>query len=356
MARYFIDAEPDGNRVIKYFDLNVSSCLGISSKPRYQLDVHFNLTKSLGLVRSNNGGSTNIGTSQDLALLNVTCELTFETENNSQQRRIELKPTQDSRLYVGGNTIFSTPIDAMDAEYLNSWRKGKTILIKWKISGHTAIIDSTNQSQPSLIFWLDASNTRDNRNMLPSLDSIAFASKILKPLKLSSTFIQEFPLEIPDIIIRKAPEFPSGIAGILNEVYSLVKHLNSAVEVLRNAKTGSDYRHVMDEVKSSLDSIRDPQNKKELGKELLVETSIIGNVDPPAGDLAAKDVIDKFLKIMDNAYWIASKPAHTKSKDKPPKRFSMNPDRTDAIFVLTVGLASCKFLLERIEHYIATVL
>lgn len=77
MARYFIDAEPNGNRVIKYFDLNVSSCLGISSKPRYQLDVQFNLTNSLWLMRCNNGGSTRIGTSQDLALLNVTCELTF---------------------------------------------------------------------------------------------------------------------------------------------------------------------------------------------------------------------------------------------------------------------------------------
>lgn len=206
-----------------------------------------------------------------------------------------MKPTQDSRLYIDGNTIFSTPIDVMDAEYLNSWRKGKTISIKWKISGHTAIIDSTNQSQPSLIFWLDASNTRDNRNMLPSLDSTAFASKILKPLKLSSTFIQEFPLEIPDIIIRKAPELPPGIAGTLNGLYSLVEHLNSAVEVLRDAKTGSNNRHVMDEVKSSFDSIRDLQNKKELGKELLVETGIIGNVDPSAGDLAAEEVIDKFL-------------------------------------------------------------
>lgn len=70
----------------------------------------------------------------------------------------------------------------------------------------------------------------------------------------------------------------------------------------------------MDEVKSALDAIRNYSNKRDLGGELLVETSIIGNIDPHAGDLAAEDVIDKFLKMMDNAYWIASKPAHTRLK------------------------------------------
>jgi hypothetical protein len=112
----------------------------------------------------------------------------------------------------------------------------------------------------------------------------------------------------------------------------------------------------MDEVKTSLDAIRNYPNKKDLGKELLVETSIIGNVDQYAGDRAAEDIIDKFLKIMDNAYWIASKPAHTRAKGKSAQRFSMNPDRTEAILVLNIGLATTKFLLERIEHYIITVL
>ncbi|MFL6495389.1 MAG: hypothetical protein ACJ703_03070, partial [Nitrososphaera sp.] len=131
------------------------------------------------------------------------------------------------------------------------------------------------------------------------------------------------------------------------------EHLTRAVEVLRDAKTGFEYRHVMDEVKSALDAIRNYSNRKDLGRELLVDTGIIGNVDPQGGDNAAADVIDRFLKIMDNAYWIASKPAHTKLKSG--QRFSMDPDRTDAILILTVALATSKFLLERIEHYINTV-
>ncbi len=39
-----------------------------------------------------------------------------------------------------------------------------------------------------------------------------------------------------------------------------------------------------------------------------------------------------------------------------PDLKGMNPDRTDAAFILTTGLAASKFLLERIEHYITTIL
>lgn len=59
----------------------------------------------------------------------------------------------------------------------------------------------------------------------------------------------------------------------------LAEHLNNAVQILRNAKSGLEYRYVMDEVKSALEPIYQYKNKKDLGKELLVETSIIGNID-----------------------------------------------------------------------------
>jgi hypothetical protein len=347
MVMYYIEAEPNRERAIKYIDLDVSSLGGISSQPIYELNVCFALTRSITL-RSQDS-SDPLGSSHDLALLNTTCELSFE--NSNQERIIHLRPTQDARLYLNGNTIFSTRINPQDAEHLNAWRNGKAVLLKWRILGYVAVIDSSNaRSLP--IFWLDVSNKSDNRNALPSLDTNAFTSKILTPLKLSNNFIEEFPLEIPDVI-KKTTGLPPGISGLQSDLYLLAEHLNSAVEVIRNAKTGYDYRHVMDEVKSSLDSIRNYKNKNDLGKELLVETGIIGNTDPNAGNLASGDVMDKFFKIMDNAYWIASKPAHTKLKGSS-LRFSMNPDKTEAIFVLTVALASARFLIQRIEHYIAT--
>jgi hypothetical protein len=93
-----------------------------------------------------------------------------------------------------------------------------------------------------------------------------------------------------------------------------------------------------------------------LAKELLVDTGIIGNVDNSgSGDRSAEQYIDYYFKILDNIYQMASKPAHTKLRGQMAPRFSMTPDRADAIFVLTTGLAAAKFLLEKINLYINTV-
>jgi hypothetical protein len=180
-------------------------------------------------------------------------------------------------------------------------------------------------------------------------------SSILNPVGLSHTFLEVFPLEMP-IAIKKAAGLPTGIGRLAADLFTLEEHLNNAVDVLRNARTSYDYRHVMDEVKTALENIAAYPSKRELGKELLVQTSVISNVDSSAGgDAAAVEVITKFLQLLDSAYWIASKPAHVKLKGKSAPRFGMSPDRTDAVFVLTIGLAAFKFLIERIELNIKTV-
>jgi hypothetical protein len=178
----------------------------------------------------------------------VVCELTFEVDG--EQKRIEMRPTKDSRLYLGVNSLFSCPIDAKDGEYLNNWRKGRTVLIKWKIRGHAAVIDS---KVPTVV-WVDTSNWTDNRNVLPSLDSDTFTSKILTPLNLSNMLIEQFPLEIP-AKIKNATGLPVGISNLMADFRILIDHLHNAVQILRNAKSGRDYRHVMDEVKSALEPI-----------------------------------------------------------------------------------------------------
>lgn len=341
MIKYRVNFEPNQERVIHYVDLNVSTYQGFTSQTTHELCAIFTLTKSVEIREANNV----LANSQELALLNVVCELTFEVDG--EQKRIEMRPTNDSRLYVGGNSLFSCPIDAIDGEYLNDWRKGRTVLIKWKIRGHAAVIDSTKF--PTVV-WVDTSNWTDNRNALPSLDSDTFTSKIMRPLNLSNMLIEQFPLEI-SAKIKNATGLPVGISNLMADFHILAEHLNSAVQILRNAISGRDYRYVMDEVKSALEPISKYENKKDLGKELLVETSIIGNIDPNAGDTAAEEVICNFMRIMDNTYWIASKPAHTKLK-KSGDKFSMHPDRSEALLVLVVGLAAFRFLLERIDFYI----
>jgi hypothetical protein len=50
MAKYFLNSEPNQRR-IKYFDLDVSTTRGITPEPKYQLDVCFNLTGSVEIVK-----------------------------------------------------------------------------------------------------------------------------------------------------------------------------------------------------------------------------------------------------------------------------------------------------------------
>jgi len=66
-------------------------------------------------------------------------------------------------------------------------------------------------------------------------------------------------------------------------------------------------------------------------------------IDTNAGDIASEEVI---CGIIDNAYWITGKPAHTKLK-KSGGKFSMCPDRSEALPVLVVGLAAFRFLLRK---------
>ena len=49
-------------------------------------------------------------------------------------------------------------------------------------------------------------------------------------------FIEEFLLEVPYGIrkVEQAAALPSGINGMIHDLYSLVEYLNRAVEVLRN--------------------------------------------------------------------------------------------------------------------------
>jgi hypothetical protein len=125
MSKYFVDFRPDQRRVLQYIDLYVSHAGRVLIEPRYQICLCLNLTGRVNIMHSEDGQSNQIATSQDLALLNTICDLTFELENTGQQISIELRPTDSWRLYVGGNSLFSVPIDAIDGERINSWRRGE---------------------------------------------------------------------------------------------------------------------------------------------------------------------------------------------------------------------------------------
>jgi hypothetical protein len=88
---------------------------------------------------------------------------------------------------------------------------------------------------------VDTSNWTDNSNALPSLDSDTFTAKIIKKLSLSNMLIEEFPLEIP-AKIKNTSGLPKGISSLMADFLILTEHLNNAVQILRNAKSGLEYR------------------------------------------------------------------------------------------------------------------
>lgn len=78
-----------------------------------------------------------------------------------------------------------------------------------------------------------------------------------------------------------------------------------------------------------------------------------GTSNSDKAEKAAEDVIEKFWNILENVYQISSKPAHTKPKPGQPQlSFNISPESSDAEFVLTLGLASAKYMLDKIEAYI----
>ena len=91
------------------------------------------------------------------------------------------------------------------------------------------------------------------------------------------------------------------------------------------------------------------QNKKDLAQGLFIDVGVISDIDPTGAKNAAEDVVGKFGNILKNLYLVSSKAAHTTHSVKQSHpRFNFVPDYSDAEFVLTLGLVSAKYLLNRI--------
>jgi hypothetical protein len=83
----------------------------------------------------------------------------------------------------------------------------------------------------------------------------------MQRLGLREEYITTFPLQIP-APIASSPNLPSGIKGLQVYLDTLVSSLNTAVNILRKARTNHGYRHVN-------------QNKKILAKKLFIDTEVV---------------------------------------------------------------------------------
>src|ERR687897_3882040 len=193
MPRYFVN---DPNSV-EFVHLKTARVKSITSEPTYQLELCLMLRRCIPILEreSTTGNILTRGTTGDLALLELTCSIDFVLRESGRVKTVVFRPYDDSRLYISGNTFFCVPITKIDIENFNSWRNGETIQLILSIRGFGAPVDSL---LPYPIIWTDMSNR--NQSLLPSLDSAQFYSQIMNPIGLRDNFVEEFPIEIPDLI------------------------------------------------------------------------------------------------------------------------------------------------------------
>ena len=202
-----------------------------------------------------------------------------------------------------------------------------------RIDGFASIF---NPQYPIMPFAV--TNLTEDKNRWPQITLDQFSNNVMRRLGLSEEFIIDFPLKLPPSLLTH-PNLPSGIKGILTDLNTLVSSLNNAVNILRNSRTTNDYRQVMDQVKTSVETIysyvKNTSNKKNLAKEIFIDVGVITDIDPTGAEIPAEDVIEKFGNILECIYQISSKPAHTKPKPSQPQlKFKFSPESSDAEFVL----------------------
>jgi hypothetical protein len=345
---YWIDFGSGNIPVLDFYSYEIVGTNGLQSQPKFRFLSKFYMSGNVA-IKSNERVVTE---SDTLIVIDAICRLLLETTNNRHIITFDLSMQDDRRMYRGGYCFFSTFINPRDAENLMHIIKGESVRIGWRINGYASPI---NPSQTYPIMPFEASNLLQEKNRWRQITPDEFSNNVIRRLGLTEEFMIGFPLKIPPSITAH-PNLPPGIKGLSTDLNTLVSNLNSAVNVLRNPRSSNDYRQVMDQVKTSVETIRsyikNLNNKQNLAKEIFIDTGVITYIDPTGAAVAAEDVIEKFGNMLENLYQISSKPAHTTPKQsQPQKRFKFSPGSSDAEFVLTLGLASAKYIMEKIQEY-----
>jgi hypothetical protein len=168
---------------------------------------------------------------------------------------------------------------------------------------------------------------------------------IIKRGNLDKKFFREFSLSFPSSLNNKNNPFLKQIIGDINT--KMIK-LNEAKDRLRKSNDMSDYKAVMSDVKSSLDSIKNYTINPTNAENFLVESNTFVDIDPTGGISAATEVLGRIRSIMEHIYKISSKPVHTQL-EKSNIRFMMNPDKEDALFVFSLSLCMLDYFLEKFK-------
>jgi hypothetical protein len=235
------------NRSITYFDLDseydqVKNIFYVS----IQFEVKQRLKMESDVIRPI--------AAERIAIINLTCVLVLTSSNNIEKREIVMRLPSDfdpiqTHISLGTNLNFYKQIDQAELENLMDWRKDGDVSLGWSFHGD-GLIDMTDHAVPTQLSY------DQNLSFTPPHINQNKWDAILKKCRLDDKYLFEHSLTIPDSLHQKKNRF---LNQMLNDVTTMSSNLNNAKDRMRKANSPSDYKAVIGDVKTSLDSIKNLQ-------------------------------------------------------------------------------------------------
>lgn len=276
-----------------------------------------------------------------IAISNLTCVLVLTSSNNIEKREIvmrlptDIDPTQ-THISLGTNLNFYKQIDQAELENLMDWRRGGDVSFRWSFHGY-GLIDMIDHAVPTQLSY------DQNLSFTPPHIGQNKWDAILKKCRLDDKYLFEHSLSIPGNLYQKKNRF---LTQMLNDVATMSNNLNSAKDRIRKANSPSDYKAVIGDVKTSLDSIKNLRVSLANAREFLIDSNTFIDIDVGGAEQAALEVIGRLKNILEHIYQISSKPAHIQ---RGGLRFQMNPDREDALFLFETSVCILKYFIEKFK-------
>lgn len=320
-----------------YIDLNKQITFN-KFKPYYDensdelfLELQFSVNQNMQIKNKDSSLDTD-----SVTIINVVCVLSLYSTKNPAKKEIHMYPDpRYMQINLGSSISFLSKTDQSQIERLLEWRHGGDVRVCCRFYGH-GLANVNNR----LLLVALTSITTDLTNVCIGEDEW---ESIADKSGLNNKFIAEFDTSIPDSFRNKNNQF---VNQALTDLETMAFYLNNAKDRVRKARNISDYKSIMGDVKSSLDSVKGISITSTTGRDFLVLSGTVSDLDLGTADKAANDIVGRIKDIMEQIYKISSKPAHT-TLERSKLRFTLIPDREDALFVLESSLCILKYLIDK---------
>jgi hypothetical protein len=322
------------NRSITYFDLDSEY---YPSKNRFYISIQFEVKQRLKMESD----VIDPIAAERIAICSLTCVLVLTSSNNIEKREIVMRLPTDidpgqTHISLGTNLNFYKQMGQAEVENLMDWRRGGDVSVVWSFHGD-GLIDMTDHAVLTQLSYdrnLSFTSPHINQNKWDA---------ILKKCRLDDKYLFEHSLSIPGNLHQKKNRF---LNKMINDVTTMSSNLNNAKDRIRKANSPSDYKAVIGDVKTSLDSIKNLQVSLANAREFLMHSNTFIDIDVGGAEQAALEVIGRLKNIMEHIYQISSKPAHIQ---RGGLRFQMNPDREDTLFLFEISVCILNYFIEKFK-------